>query len=691
MSIPTILQELEEIFSCGQYGRIDPFLQECRVKLMSDKERGLLVRLCLLYVKDLYRQDVQKASELLQKASAMSEPSAVLLFEIAKTYAEFSRNVPNLRKSLEFTQKSLALDPLFLEAWNHKVFLCTLLGEMEEDFALFTKGIEAYQSACLIDAQKGAENLSVWNIAFLYHRLHVLSQEPSDLKQSLDYFEKAAKRKEMPASFWMNYGDLLVDFSKATQKVFYVKKASHIFWKAIGKDPEEGWVWLKLALCLTKLFKEEREKKIYKEAGKCFRRASHFFSKEPALWAGWGTLELFWGKQTKSVASLQSAVEKLEQAEREGASGAEVMTCIADALLSWGVLKEDHHLLTEAINRARQAVDADIFWAEGWLVLGKTLVELGNYFLDERYYLEAVQKITQGILYKEDPYLFWIRGVSYYKAFEYNGDRTFLENSLEDLFSADGLFCSPPFPFYLDFAKTLLKAGDLFEQPDLVEKAISLLKGALQQYASEIEDLASFLEALYIYGMGLQVLGEFLEEETLYQEAHSVFQAVIKLDPDHTPSLVGMAETLVKLGQATSDPKVYTQAIGYLEHLAKKDPEDDFVFCEWGVALMHLADLLQEENPDAAHGLFQEAEHKLVYSASLGNGPSCYFLAALYSCQERLGLSLDWIEEAYFRGHLPSIDEMNHDEWLENVRELEEFSLFLKSICSAEEAEEEKE
>jgi hypothetical protein len=75
-----------------------------------------------------------------------------------------------------------------------------------------------------------------------------------------------------------------------------------------------------------------------------------------------------------------------------------------------------------------------------------------------------------------------------------------------------------------------------------------------------------------------------------------------------------------------------------------------------------------------------EAEKKLLQSGQLGNQQTYYHLACLHSLLQRMEESLRFLKQAHIADILPPIEDLLQDEWLENLRSTEAFSLFIAQL-----------
>ena len=75
--------------------------------------------------------------------------------------------------------------------------------------------------------------------------------------------------------------------------------------------------------------------------------------------------------------------------------------------------------------------------------------------------------------------------------------------------------------------------------------------------------------------------------------------------------------------------------------------------------------------------MLEQAEKYLFRAAAFGNAEAYYNLASLNSLCERYEIAIYFLDKAHKCHTLPEIEDMMHDEWLENLKSTELFKHFL--------------
>ncbi len=110
----------------------------------------------------------------------------------------------------------------------------------------------------------------------------------------------------------------------------------------------------------------------------------------------------------------------------------------------------------------------------------------------------------------------------------------------------------------------------------------------------------------------------------------------------------------------------------------KQDAEDDLTWLEWGILQISFAQksLLASERDQ----LYAEAEQKLIRSGQLGNQQAFYHLACYYSLKRRYDEAMQFLRKAHESDTLPSLEEMQEDEWLEPMQTFDEYNTFVQEL-----------
>ncbi|MBM3184009.1 MAG: hypothetical protein FJZ64_01735, partial [Chlamydiae bacterium] len=202
-----------------------------------------------------------------------------------------------------------------------------------------------------------------------------------------------------------------------------------------------------------------------------------------------------------------------------------------------------------------------------------------------------------------------------------------------------------------------------------------LFESLLQNYKDSI---IHHPEWLFEYASSLEWLGDFSGEQAHYFRAIEIFSHVLLIHPDFPEIHRHIANCYLEIGNLALEPEYYKKAIHYFRLASRQDEENDSVWLDWGICLIYLAE--QTFDTNFRDQLFYDAEQKLIQAGQFGNPQTCYHLACLYSILERPSDAMTFLQKALDNKALPSLDEMAHDEWLDNLRETEAFTHFFTTL-----------
>ena len=350
----------------------------------------------------------------------------------------------------------------------------------------------------------------------------------------------------------------------------------------------------------------------------------------------------------------------------------------AEALRIVGAQTERIDYLKDAEKKAIQAIEMVPDNIEGWYLIGICLCELGRYFGEESYYLQAMDKLRHALnLNQQDPLVWYGLAQIYIALGDLIGDLAFYEKAVS-AFSRSEEFGGLPSPQYWNsWGVSLMKLAETSDRQPFVEEAIEKFEKAIA-HSDKIEP-----EWLYNYGCAYDFLGDITDEIEYYEKAIQLLAKTIELDDEFLPAYYNLALALSHLGEATQDMECFCKASEYFQVLISKDSEDELAWNDWGITLMHLAQIVHEPSlPHQSEELMNQAEEKFLQALRLGCTHTHYNLACLYSLKNDLPLAMQSIEKADENNALPHIEDMMHDEWLDNLKQTRAFRGFLTNLAN---------
>ena len=675
---------IEEIEKTKQYELLDHLIDPKKWEKIEGTERERLALLFLQRGESLIQKEDVSGLASLDLAAKLAPSSKDVLYQQAATHVQMCHMGGDLQSAVESLQKAVGVDPSFMEAWALLGEAYVLLGQKEDDFTYFTKVFEVFEQA-----NKALKTLRINSPRFFWHwgrcltAVGVFSEEPQDFKEAITKFEKAVAFGLEAGELYFDLGNALVDLASLVGQNEQINEAIKWYSRAekLGPVSRKDFNY-RLAIAFNTDFLLTNSEESFKKACYYFEKASLQHPEDGSLFLKWGDLLLINGKRKRDLPNLDYALEKLNLALRMSTNLDEILISIADCYLTIGVQQESIDALKMAYERLTNVAATSYDNYRVWYLMGMTLLEMGGYFQEANYFLEAVEKFHQGLACdRKDAKCWWGLGNAHYLLGEYRGDVASFEKSV-GYYSRVVEFHEEGFPsFWNDWGVALMKLGEFNHDKSYIEAAIQRFEEALKLHMANYSEKTVEPEWIYNLGCALDYLGDLTLDPHYYEQAISVFSKVLMIHPDYPFVRYNLALALTHLGEQTSDLECFHRAQEIFEFLAEQDPEDDFVFNEWANLLIHYAELVKEPaHPERAQLIYKLAEDKLLYSIRLGNMGAIYNLACLYSIMGNIEESMTYLKKAYDAMALPPLQDLLDDDWLENLRKEDLFYDFVEML-----------
>lgn len=531
-----------------------------------------------------------------------------------------------------------------------------------------------------------------WRWGLCWSLLARHSGEPQDLRNAIDKYKQADLLCCEESDFWHDYGSALLELAILVQRTEILTEASEYYQKALSKAPDESSYWMSLAVCYQYLLEATFEEKYFQLSYDSFEKSASLEVGDPRMWLKWGQLLAQTGKSLRNLEMVEASLEKFEKADVCDPDNPIIMSRWGEAELLVGTNIDRIDLIRSAEAKIIKSLEILPDNADIWFVYGACLNALGHYFYDESYYNQAIEKFQYGLsLNGRHPILWYGLAMAHYALGDYWEDITLLEKSLRD-FAKVTENGGGGFPqFWNDWGVAHMKMAEITNSKGHVEAAIEKFERAVKHPALEGDQGNADLEWIYNYGCAYDFLGDFSADEECYERAIYLLSNVVHADPDYCHARYNLALALAHLADVTSDVHLYEKAIEHFLVLIGKDSEDEMASHDLGIAYIDLAVLLQDQHhPEKNHNFLQQAEHRLMQSAALGNTQASYSLGCLYSLTGNYDGAMHHIERAQQQGTLPPLEEMMHDEWLDSLRQTPAFKQFVANLASRQSKEESK-
>jgi len=570
------------------------------------------------------------------------------------------------------------LEPTSFEAWHLWGNTLYFLGKKKEEPSYFSHACKKYEKAIALSEGQSADILSdlYWDYGDLWAKLAEISEEATDFHVAIQAYDKAISfQDDLPAEFWLNFAQVYFTLGNKTNDLRLFVKAINCYKNAISINISSSEGWFKLAKALHTLYSYTHDEDHFSQANECYSTASQLAGKNKEIYMDWARLLLESGFALRDVNKLRASVEKCQKAHRCEKNNPYISAIWAEALAFIGVLTDQLELIHDAQNKTDPLVekfeDPEILYSHGMV-----LSALGLYYKDSDYYYQATEFFQEGLsLNRAHHKLWYAMGSSTFAAAALDHDDKSYERACR--FFERALHLKVSSTYHCHYAICLSKYGDFIHDQKTLELSLYHFEQALNMQKN-----AAYLHPDWIFhfAIALDYVAEFTENDSQYVRALDLLNHILMVKPEFPRIHYQLAIVYSHYAELTNEVEIFHRAIHHFRIAHQKEKENDQVILDWALTLVNLGDLL--ENHVESDQYFREAEYKMIQAAKLGNVHAYYSLACLYSLLGELPGALRFLHKAKVFDGLPPIEEILEDEWLENIRETEEFNSFLAEIQS---------
>ncbi len=683
----TVRKNLIDILNSQEFERLEPLRHSSVWKNFSKEERELLARLLVLQGAHQLEQGNQQALESFEIASRASSDAPEILYQQAKILSNYRENMRCLTLACQvlarvFQQNSQSFKSCYLHAQ-----VLVDIGLFEGEASYFIEAHQNFERAQAL-LEKGDHSIHLgnffWNWGLCLTALGRISGEPLDFSLSIEKYRQAHDLGCQEIKFLIDFGQSLSDLGTLLERSEYFTEALILFNNAVQQNCSNFDGWYHQACCIQSLAEFKNYEKLLEQAEKSFAKASEINADFSLLWLKWGQVEAAIGKLQRNQQKLETSLLKFSKADQLDPAHPQILSSWAETEIYLGALTEKLDFIYSAQAKILKSLQIRADDPNIWYLYGSCLNELGHYFNEEVYYKQAIEKFQYGLsLSHQHPLLCYGLALAHFSLGELTGQQVFFESAVRHC-SQVAEFESEGFPqFWNDWGVALLKLGEITQQVSYVEMAIEKFEKALKQPIQNLEESDLDLEWVYNYGIAFDLLGDLKEEPQHFEKAAQILTQVLQLDPHYQLARYHLALALSHLGEAMFDAEPYYKAIEHFQLLLDQDPEDEMVYLDFGMSLVHLGLLIHDVHyPDRSQNLYRQAEAYFTQAAALGNTQAYYQFAGLYSITGHYNQAMHYLERAQFCGTLPGIEDLLHDEWLEQLRYTPSFRQFINGLSS---------
>lgn len=683
----TIRKILIDILESQAFDRLEPFKHSVVWKSFVQEERVLLARLLVMQGAHQLRQGDHQALESFDIANHISSDALEILYQQGSILSGYRENIRCLMLACQVLARALQQDPLFFKGWYLHAQVLIDMGHFEGEASYFIEANQKFERAqSLLESVQESINREefFWKWGICLASLGKVSGEPLDFYQAIIKYREAYELGCQDGKFFNDFGHSLADLASLLEKPEYFAEALIFFNRAVRQDPQTFDGWYNQACCIQSLAEFKRYQKLLEQADRSFLKAVEIDSNCSQLWFKWGQLEATIGKNKCDLQKLEASLLKFAKAYQLDAGHPEILASWAETELFLGVHEERIDLVQSAHAKIVNSLEIQPEDSDAWYIYGSCLNELGHYFSDEDYHNQAIEKFQYGLsLSRQHPLLWYGLAQAHFSLGELTEEQALFEKAVR--YCARVVECGEEgFPqFWNDWGVALLKLGEMTQQVAHIELAIEKFEQALKQPIQNIEGEDLDLEWVYNYGCAFDVLGDLKEEPQHFEKAIQILSQVLQLDPNYGLARYNLALALSHLGEAMFDIEHYHKAIEHFQFLIDQNPEDDMIHLDFGMSLISLGLLIHDvHHPEGSQTLYRQAESHLMQTAALGNTQAYYQLAGLYSITGHYDHAMHYLERAQFCDTLPGIEDLLHDEWLEELRQTPSFRQFINELSS---------
>lgn len=675
-------QELKRIEASESYAELASYREPAHWTNLTDEDRELLAQLFVREGKRLMLEDVSKGLESFDTAERLAPTSAFILLEIGLAMVS-STDHTILSRAHEKFAAALKLDPNHLKALHADGEVLIHLGEHYHELGYLKEAERCLQKAItLSQEQQLSPSIDLLRSAGdCWSAMGHQCGEAYDFYRAIDLYRLALREDDKNAQLWMRYGQAVETLSRLVGTPELVREAIDSYCQALAVDPKLVDAHLHLASLNLRLFLEKGDLSAYTNAEQSFNVIIELHPKQVDAWLGLALLHTRRGERSRDVDLMKDALVKFQKADECEPNHPGILSHWGEALVILGSPTENLSLLREGTAKVMRALELESDNAHFWRIYASCLVELGNYFNDDSYLLEALEKTKIGLRHDDNNPMLWTMLARIYTSLGFTrNDSSMLEEALKYFAKAAELYEVDTPALYNEWGVCLMRLAEATYERPHIEAAVAKFQKAVHEHDGTIDGEID-PEWLYNYGCSLDFLGDFTNNPSCYERAIQVLSFLLQEDPSFRNARYNLGLALTHLGELTLEVEFFERAIEHFDQLLQDDNEDDSVWNELGMSFANLSQLLADPvHPERAEHYSNLAESRLQQAIALGNTQAFYNLACLYSLNEKFDLAMHCLERAEAVNALPFLEDILHDDWLENLKHTEQFRHFAQQL-----------
>lgn len=675
----------KEIYTNRHFHRLKPYRSSARWTKLSVEEKQLLANLFVMEGEDLLKiGDFDQALQTFDLANRVTPNHPDILLKQVSAYIKHHENIGCLKLALQLLEKIVHLEPENIEAlwtWGNTL---TKIGIISDDPKYFEEAEIKYAKSIIAAKKNIYKNLAhiYWNWGICCHHLSRHSGEPIELKAAIEKYQKAAAETGMQsAKFWIDYGSAIVDFSELIGNESILIDAVEKFSKAQSLEPENIEAFLRAGNVLRWLYESTRQNTYAKLARASFSTASSINPRHANLWMQWGQLDCSLGHDENDMELMHEGIQKIIQALEIEPENPKILNELAAAKMLCFSFDENLSLLKEAEALIAKSMRLTADDVQTWYLYGRCLGELGEYFEEKEFFLKAIEKYEMGLRFDSKNSLL-LSGLAsaYFALGELVNNLSYLDKAQKNFSKASNSRLSHTPAFFLEWGECLMKAAEFSRKNHYVESALEKFTKAIALLGKNPTPNQNNIKYYYSYACALDYYGDLIQKVKYIEHAVELFLHLLSIDPDYYSLHFALGVAYLHIGEIKEDVDSFKKSIDLFELFLEAIIEDEWAFHDVGLASLNLAVLIGEDDDSQCFFYFQKAEQRLMQAVQLGNTPSLYHLACLYSLTGQFDFAMQYLELSKEKEILPSPEQLLEDYWLEDVRETHAFQQFFQQL-----------
>jgi tetratricopeptide (TPR) repeat protein len=713
-----------EVATSASFDRLKEFPPE-KYSSLQEHEKELLAKLFVLQADALLEDAVKSAKEKRanqEDVSVCFDPVMAALLQAKELcphnpnvwyrYAvccDLRGNVEDFKEACLSFKQAAHLEPNNFDIHFSLATSLMRLGVHYEEAEYLYEALQSCEYAeSLLKKSGSEENIPLrekfdfyWQWGLIGYFTGKTSGEPCDYQTAIGAFRKAeelAKKNagllEHTETFYDDFASTLLEFAKLVKRddLFYeaislydnfipaFEKSLH----AADKSSDEKEVTnlekglasacFHMGSCYANLFYKTHQKTQFDKACQYFQKAYSINPNIIGLYIEGGKVFFVAARVWQDAHLLRSAIEKFTTSLEREELPVELYGQLAEALALLGSHEDRVDLVQDAKDLLIATLKDDEELPELWASLCFTLSTIGRYFVDEKYFTQAIEAAQKGLQHTDTVgTLFHYLGVAKFSLAELNGDLALMQEANSHYEEAAKLEPGTYGYFWNEWGILLLSLSELSRDK-------TYLKGSEEKFAKAVSMVdAPQAEWLFNWGCTLDFLGDLQDEPAYYEKAIANLQRAYFLDPTFPSICLHLASAYAHLAEVTEDLEAFEKADTTFKEAAEEDNEDDLVWSEWGAMLLNMYELVHDNVLKTDRELLSRAEQCFLKAQALGGLTACYSLACTYCLQGNLQEAMHYFEKAMESSMPPPMEVVFEEEWLEPLRRTSSFQDYIES------------